>query len=94
MLVTVAFAISYFDRQTVPAAISAIQRSIPISNQQFPSLQASFLLAYAALYVIGGRLLDRLGRRAFTSLAPMGQRTALESRWETSNQWTLGFGLG
>ncbi len=63
VLVTVAIAISYFDRQTVPVAISAIQRTIPISNQQFSYLQTSFLLAYAALYAIGGRLLDRLGTR-------------------------------
>src|SRR5450755_1233527 len=62
-LVTVAIAISYFDRQTLPVAISAIQRNIPISNQQFSYLQTSFLLAYAALYAIGGRLLDRLGTR-------------------------------
>ncbi|GAC1644494.1 MAG: MFS transporter [Acidobacteriaceae bacterium] len=62
-LVTVAIAISYFDRQTLPVAISAIQHNIPVSNQQFASLQTSFLLAYAALYALGGRLLDRLGTR-------------------------------
>jgi ACS family hexuronate transporter-like MFS transporter len=62
-LVTVAIAISYFDRQTLPVAISAIQHNIPISNQQFSYLQTSFLLSYAALYAIGGRLLDRLGTR-------------------------------
>lgn len=63
MLVTVAIAISYFDRQTLPVAISAIQRNIPISNQQFSYLQTAFLLSYAVLYVVGGRLLDRLGTR-------------------------------
>jgi ACS family hexuronate transporter-like MFS transporter len=62
-LVMAAIAISYFDRQTLPVAISAIQRNVPISNQQFSYLQTSFLLAYAALYAIGGRLLDRLGTR-------------------------------
>jgi ACS family hexuronate transporter-like MFS transporter len=62
-LVTVAIAISYFDRQTLPVAISAIQKNIPISNQQFSYLQTSFLLSYAALYAIGGRLLDRLGTK-------------------------------
>jgi len=62
-LVTAAIAISYFDRQTLPVAIAAIQRSIPVSNQQFSYLQTAFLLSYAALYVIGGRLLDRLGTR-------------------------------
>lgn len=63
VLVTAAIAISYFDRQTLPVAISAIERTIPISNQQFSYLQTAFLLSYAALYAIGGRLLDRLGTR-------------------------------
>ena len=62
-LVTAAIAISYFDRQTLPVAIAAIQRTIPVSNQQFAYLQTAFLLSYAALYVIGGRLLDRVGTR-------------------------------
>lgn len=63
LLVTAAIAISYFDRQTLPVAIAAIQHNIPISNQQFSYLQTAFLLSYAALYVIGGRLLDLLGTR-------------------------------
>lgn len=63
LLVTAAIAISYFDRQTLPVAISAIQRTIPISNQEFSYLQTAFLLSYAALYALGGRLLDRLGTR-------------------------------
>jgi ACS family hexuronate transporter-like MFS transporter len=62
-MVAVAIAISYFDRQTLPVAIAAIQRNIPLSNQQFSYLQTAFLLAYAAMYVLGGRLLDALGTR-------------------------------
>jgi ACS family hexuronate transporter-like MFS transporter len=67
VLVTLAIGISYFDRQTLPVAIAAIQHNIPISDQQFSYLQTAFLLSYAALYVGGGRLLDVLGtRRGFT----------------------------
>jgi len=62
-LIGVAIAISYLDRQTVSVAIAAIQREIPISNAQFSTLQALFLVAYAAMYVGGGRLLDALGTR-------------------------------
>jgi MFS transporter, ACS family, hexuronate transporter len=62
-LVAVAIAISYFDRLTLPVAIAAIQHNIPLSDQQFSWLQTSFLLSYAALYVIGGRMLDWLGTR-------------------------------
>lgn len=63
VMVAVAIAISYFDRQTLPVAISSIQQNIPLSNQQFSYLQTAFLLAYATLYMFGGRLLDRLGTR-------------------------------
>jgi len=63
VMVAVAIAISYFDRQTLPVAIAAIQRNIPISNEQFSYLQTAFLLAYAAMYVLGGRLLDAMGTR-------------------------------
>jgi ACS family hexuronate transporter-like MFS transporter len=62
-LVTLAIAISYFDRQTLPVAISAIQRNIPLDDQQFSWLQSAFLISDAALYVIGGRILDRMGTR-------------------------------
>jgi ACS family hexuronate transporter-like MFS transporter len=61
--VTAAIAISYFDRQTLPVAIAAIQRNIPISNVQFASLQTAFLVTYALLYVGGGKLLDAVGTR-------------------------------
>lgn len=63
LLVALAIGISYFDRLTLPVAIAAIQRNIPISNQQYSWLQTAFLLSYAALYAIGGRLLDWMGTR-------------------------------
>jgi ACS family hexuronate transporter-like MFS transporter len=62
-LVTAAIAISYFDRQTLPVAISAIQRTIPLSDQQFSWLQFAFLIPYAVLYAVGGRMLDIVGTR-------------------------------
>ncbi len=63
VLVMAAIAISYFDRQTLPVAIAAIQHSIPLSDQQFSWLQSAFLISYGALYIGGGRLLDVLGTR-------------------------------
>jgi MFS transporter, ACS family, hexuronate transporter len=62
-LVTAAIAISYFDRQTLPVAISAIERTIPLSDQQFSWLQFAFLIPYAVLYAAGGRMLDIVGTR-------------------------------
>jgi len=64
VLLSAAIAISYFDRQTLPVAIAAIQREIPVSNTQFSQLQAYFLIAYAVMYAGGGKLMDALGTRA------------------------------
>ena len=62
-LVTAAIAISYFDRQTLSVAVTSIQKTIPLNNQQFSWLQTAFLIPYAFLYAGGGRLLDAIGTR-------------------------------
>jgi ACS family hexuronate transporter-like MFS transporter len=100
-MVAAAIAISYFDRQTISVAITSIQRTIPISNPQFSYLQTAFLLAYAALYAIGGRMLDRLGtRRGFLlimlwwSLACMLHGFATGFAWLLVMRFLLGMGEG
>jgi ACS family hexuronate transporter-like MFS transporter len=62
-LVACAITLSYFDRQTLPVAITASQRDIPISNTGFSNLPAAFLVSYAILYALGGKLMDVLGTR-------------------------------
>src|SRR5262247_3514642 len=61
LLISAAIAISYLDRQTLPVAIAAIQREIPINNTQFSQLQVAFLLTYGVMYAGGGKLIDVLG---------------------------------
>ena len=68
-LVSVAIAISYLDRQTLPWAIKAIQADIPITNQIKAGLDSAFLATYGLMYLGGGWLLDRLGtRRGFLAI--------------------------
>jgi ACS family hexuronate transporter-like MFS transporter len=100
-LISAAVAISYLDRQTVSVAIAAIQRDIPISNLQFSQLQAAFLVAYALMYVGGGRLLDILGtRRGFAlimiwwSIACAGHALATGVAVLTVFRFLLGMGEG
>jgi ACS family hexuronate transporter-like MFS transporter len=67
ILASAAIAISYLDRQTLPVAVKAISGDIPLSNEQFSSLQSAFLFAYALMYAGGGKVVDLLGtRRGFT----------------------------
>jgi len=69
VLVSIAIAISYLDRQTLPWAVSAISRDIPISNEVKAFLDSAFLLTYGLMYLGGGRLIDWLGtRRGFAAI--------------------------
>jgi MFS transporter, ACS family, hexuronate transporter len=100
-LVTAAIAISYFDRQTLPVAISAIQRTIPLSDQQFSWLQFAFLIPYAVLYAVGGRMLDIVGtRRGFILImlwwsgACALHGLAMNFGFLLAARWLLGMGEG
>jgi ACS family hexuronate transporter-like MFS transporter len=69
VLITVAIAISYLDRQTLPVAVDAIRDEIAISDTRFSRLHVAFLVAYALMYAGGGKLIDVLGtRRGFFAI--------------------------
>ncbi len=87
-LVACAITISYFDRQTLPVAITAIQRDIPISNTGFSNLQAAFLVSYAVMYALGGKLMDVLGTRRGFLLIMLWWSFAC-----ASHGWATGFGM-
>jgi ACS family hexuronate transporter-like MFS transporter len=101
VLVSAAIAISYLDRQTLPVAVSAIAKDIPLSNQQFSTLQSAFLFSYAFMYAGGGKLTDMLGtRRGFTvimifwSLACASHALALSFAMLVLSRFLLGIGEG
>jgi MFS transporter, ACS family, hexuronate transporter len=101
ILVSIAIAISYLDRQTLPVAVQSITREIPLSNSQFSGLQSAFLLSYALMYAGGGKLIDALGtRRGFTvimlfwSLACASHALATSFVMLASSRFLLGMGEG
>jgi MFS transporter, ACS family, hexuronate transporter len=101
ILVSAAIAISYLDRQTLPVAVKAISRDIPLTNGQFSALQSAFLLAYALMYAGGGKLVDLLGtRRGFTvimifwSLACASHALATSFALLATSRFLLGMGEG
>ena len=101
ILVSVAIAISYLDRQTLPVAVSAIARDIPLSNQRFSALQSAFLLSYALMYIGGGKLVDTLGTRfgfavimTFWSLANASHALATGFAMLMVSRFLLGMGEG
>lgn len=62
-LLSAASALAYVDRQTLPLVVGEIQKTIPISNQQYGDLQFAFLLAYGIMYAGAGKITDVLGTR-------------------------------
>ena len=101
LLIGAAIAISYFDRQTLPVAIAAIQRDIPVTNTQFSWLQSAFLIAYGLMYAGGGKLLDVLGtKRGMTvimiwwSLACASHGLAAGFGMLAASRFLLGMGEG
>lgn len=101
ILVSAAIAISYLDRQTLPVAVKAISRDIPLTNAQFSALQSAFLFAYALMYAGGGKLVDILGTlRGFTvimlfwSLACASHALATSFMLLAASRFLLGMGEG
>jgi MFS transporter, ACS family, hexuronate transporter len=101
IIVSIAIAISYLDRQTLPVAVQSISRDIPLSNSQFSALQSAFLFSYALMYAGGGRLVDALGtRRGFTvimlfwSLACVSHALAVSFMLLVVSRVLLGMGEG
>ncbi len=101
ILISIAIAISYLDRQTLPVAVHSISKDIPLSNSQFSALQSAFLFAYALMYAGGGKLVDLLGtRRGFTvimlfwSLACASHALATSFALLILSRFLLGMGEG
>jgi ACS family hexuronate transporter-like MFS transporter len=99
--VSVAIAISYLDRQTLPVAVKAIGKDIPLSNERFSALQSAFLVAYAFMYAGGGKLVDALGTRlgfalimALWSLACASHGFARTFAMLAVSRFLLGMGEG
>jgi MFS transporter, ACS family, hexuronate transporter len=101
VLISVAIAISYLDRQTLPVAVESISRDIPLTHSQFSALQSAFLFAYALMYAGGGKLVDQLGTRTgftvimlFWSLACASHALATSFSLLLTSRFLLGMGEG
>lgn len=101
LLVCAAIAISYLDRQTLPVAIQAVQKDIPISNTQFSRLNIAFLVTYGLMYAVGGKFLDMVGTRVgfticmlFWSIACASHGFATSVAMLVASRLLLGAGEG
>lgn len=61
--------INYIDRQTLSVLMPILSKDLHISSLQYSYIVNSFLVVYAVMYVLTGRIIDRLGARRGLGIA-------------------------
>ncbi len=65
----IATALNFLDRQILSMTIIKIQDEFKITDIQYGIVNTSFLISYALMFTIGGRLMDRFGSRKGLAVA-------------------------
>jgi len=60
-LVFIATGLNFLDRQVLSMTIIKIQDEFKMSNVQYGMVNTSFLISYAFMFTVGGRLIDKIG---------------------------------
>lgn len=61
--------INYIDRQALSVAAPVIRKDLGLTNEQYGWIVSAFLLAYAIMQMVSGRLVDILGTKKGFSMA-------------------------
>ncbi|MCX7887390.1 MAG: MFS transporter [Verrucomicrobiae bacterium] len=65
-LLCLASALNYLDRQTLSVLIGTIKEQLNLSHADYGKINSWFLLSYAVMYAVSGRIVDIIGtRRSF-----------------------------
>lgn len=68
-MVFIATGLNFLDRQVLSMTILKIQDAFHISNVQYGMINTSFLISYAVMFTLGGRLIDKIGGKAGMALS-------------------------
>ena len=68
-LLFAATGLSFLDRQVLSMTIIKIQAEFKFSDVQYGIVNTSFLISYALMFTIGGRLIDKVGSKLGLALA-------------------------
>jgi len=93
--------LNYMDRSLVSVIMPQVRRDLALTNADFGLALNAFLVMYAAFYILGGRIADRLGYRgafaltvAFWSIACMAHALVQGLRSLALCRAILGMGEG
>lgn len=69
ILVFVATGLNFLDRQVLSMTIIKIQEEFQITDVQYGWINTSFLISYALMFTVGGRIIDTVGGKIGLGLA-------------------------
>jgi len=100
-LLFVATALSFMDRMVLSALAPEVMRHLKMDDMAYADVTNAFLLSYAAMFLLGGRLMDLLGTRwgmtlsvGFWSLASGLHSTVQNATQLSTYRFMLGVGEG
>lgn len=68
-LVFIATGLSFLDRQVLSIAVIKIQKEFGFTDVEYGWVNTSFLLSYALMFTVGGRLIDTIGAKKGLGIA-------------------------
>ncbi|MFA5193894.1 MAG: MFS transporter [Verrucomicrobiia bacterium] len=72
VLLCLASALNYLDRQTLSVLIGTIKEDLGLNNADYGAINAWFLASYGVMYAVSGVVIDRIGTRRGFSLFVSG----------------------
>src|SRR5262249_28175714 len=63
VMLCLASTLNYLDRQTLSVLADTIQKELHLSTIDYSRITFSFLISYAVMYAVSGKLIDVVGRR-------------------------------
>ena len=63
VMLCLATELNYLDRQTLSVLADTIQRELNLSNIDYSRITSAFLISYAIMYAVSGRIIDIVGTR-------------------------------
>jgi ACS family hexuronate transporter-like MFS transporter len=63
ILLCLASALNYLDRQTLSVLIGQIKEELHLTNASYGAINAWFLVSYGIMYAVSGRIIDSIGTR-------------------------------
>lgn len=68
-LVFIATGLSFLDRQVLSIAVIRIQKEFGFTDVEYGWVNTSFLMSYALMFTVGGRLIDKIGAKKGLGIA-------------------------